>query len=667
MSLTTDFSPLTFEGIKQQILTQLKSSDAFFDYEYTGARLNALVDALSYTVLYGGAYANASVIESWRQLAVQRENVVQHAQNVGYVPSSKQSAQADVEITLTRNTPALTTYATIPRGTKFSGQKGATTYPFVVTSDITILGVNLYQSIIPVSQGRFLSTTTNWTATSRVFIKDANIDRRYTKVTVNNEVWKKSDSAARVEKDEKVFYVRETLDGWTEIYFGVSNLEAIEGQVDMSMYVGGKTPTPGDVIVVEYLVSDGEDANGTDTFKITSAVPGFTATVTPAANKNASGGAAQEDIERIRTVSDKMWQAQGRCVTPADYENFILAEFGSMIDAIRCWTQRGNLGYAMIAIKPKNALYFNPSQEQVIVDYLKKYNVSVVEPTIVAPVYIFIDHTIEVDYDPNLLDITEVQLSQNILLSMENYYKTSINDFGIGYQTSKLLKAIDDTHKSILGSSCDIDVVKEFEVEKWWKDLVRGSSLSAPTEIRGISTAPFTYHEYDDTQEPPFYVQSHELQVFSTDSGKLVMGPFLPTKDGITWVECLVKPNSAVYAPLPPPILDPLAIKYDFNEPTDLYFDENDDDYMAKVKYYEIGSYITENDSKRSTFQQINFDDVQEINQFRWVMENVDEEFIKYSIKSVENSIYPDLGEIIVFDQYLRPEYIKLKPIAVSS
>ena len=229
------------------------------------------------------------------------------------------------------------------------------------------------------------------------------------------------------------------------------------------------------------------------------------------------------------------------------------------------------------------------------------------------------------------------------------------------------MKAIDDTHKSILGSSCDIDVVKEFEVEKWWKDLVRGSSLSAPTEIRGISTAPFTYHEYDDTQEPPFYVQSHELQVFSTDSGKLVMGPFLPTKDGITWVECLVKPNSAVYAPLPPPILDPLAIKYDFNEPTDLYFDENDDDYMAKVKYYEIGSYITENDSKGSTFQQINFDDVQEINQFRWVMENVDEEFIKYSIKSVENSIYPDLGEIIVFDQYLRPEYIKLKPIAVSS
>jgi len=655
MSLTTDFSPLTFEGIKQQIITQLKSSDAFFDYEYSGARLNALVDALAYTVLYGGAYANASVIESWRQLAVQRENVVQHAQNVGYVPSSKQSAQADIEITLTRNTPALTTYATIPRGTKFSGQKGATTYPFVVASDITILGVNTYQSVIPVSQGRFLSTTTNWTATSRIFIKDANIDRRYTKVTVNNEVWKKSDNAARVEKDEKVFYMRETLDGWTEIYFGVSNLETIEGQIDMSMYVGGKTPTPGDVVVVEYLVSEGEDANDTDTFKIISTLSGFTATVTPAANKNASGGAVQEDIERIRTVSDKMWQAQGRCVTPADYENFILAEFGSMIDAIRCWTQRGNLGYAMIAIKPKNALYFNPSQEQVIVDYLKKYNVSVVEPTIVAPVYIFIDHTIEVDYDPNLLDITEVQLSQNILLSMENYYKTSINDFGIGYQTSKLLKAIDDTHKSILGSSCDIDVVKEFEVEKWWKDLVRGSSLSAPTEIRGISTAPFTYNEYDDTQDPPLYVQSHELQVFSTDSGKLVIGPFLPTKDGITWVECLVKPNSAVYNAL------------DFDVPTDLYFDENDVDYVSKVKYYEIGSYITINNSGGSTFQQINFDDVQEINQFRWVMENIDEEFIKYSIKSVENSIYPDLGEIIVFDQYLRPEYIKLTPIAVSS
>lgn len=669
MSLTTDFSSLSFDSIKAQITTQLKNSDAFFDYEFTGSRLNALIDALAYTVLYGGAYANASVIESWRQLAVQRSSVVQHAQNVGYVPSSKRAAAANVEIKMTRTVPSSQTYAIVQRGTKFSGQKGSATYPFVVTEDITILGTNTYQQTIPVSQGRFLSQTINWTATSRIFVKDANTDRRYTKVTVNGEEWKKSDNAARVQSKSKVFYMRETLEGWTEIYFGVSNLETIEGQIDVSMYVGGKTPVPGDAIVVEYLVTDGDAANDTDTFKITSIITGYDTQVTPAAVDKAAGGFAEEDIERIRAVSDKMWQAQGRCVTPADYQNFILAEFGSIIDAIRCWTQRGNLGYAMIAIKPKNALRFNASQEKVISDYLKKYNVSVVEPTIVAPVYIFIDHTIEVDYDPNLLDITEIQLSQNILLSMENYYRTTINDFGIGYQTSKLLKSIDDTHKAILGSSCDIDVVKEFEVEKWWKDLVRGSSLSAPTEFGGISTAPFTYNEYDDTQDPPLYVQSHELQVFSTDSGKLVIGPFLPTKDGINWVECLVKPNSAVYAPLLIPLLDPPnpPHRYDFNEPFDVYFDVNDNDYMAKVKYYEIGSYIVTNNSGGSTFQQINFDDVQEIHQFRWVMKNIDEEFIKYKIKSVENSIYPDLGEIIVFDQYLRPEYIKLKPIAVSS
>lgn len=667
MSLTTDFSPLTFEGIKQQIITQLKSSDAFFDYEYEGARLNALVDALAYTVLYGGAYANAAVIESWRQLAVQRENVVQHAQNVGYVPSSKQSAQADIEITLTRNTPSSTTYATIPRGTKFSGQKGATTYPFVVTSDITILGVNEYQSIIPVSQGRLLSTTTNWTATSRIFIKDANIDRRYTKVTVNNEVWKKSDNAARVEKDEKVFYMRETLDGWTEIYFGVSNLETIDGQIDMSMYVGGKTPAVGDVIVVEYLVTDGVDANDANKFKIHSTISGFTVTVTPDATQIAYGGMAEEDIERIRAVSDKMWQAQGRCVTPADYENFILAEFGSIIDAIRCWTKRGNLGYAMIAIKPKGALSFSPSQEQVIIDYLEKYNVSVVEPTIVTPVYIFIDHDIEVDYDPNLLDITEVQLSQNILVSMENYYRTSISDFGQGYQTSKLLAAIDSTHKCILGSQCDINIVKEFEKEKWWEDLVRASKTSAQTVKRGISTAPFTYHEYDDTQDPPFYVQSHELQVFSTDSGKLVIGPFLPTSNS-GWQVCQVRPNAAVYEKVDDPESeDPLVLAYDFAEPTSLYSFPDDEDYVAAVKYYEIGKYIAKNGSLGSEFSQINFENVPDVNTNRWKLENIDEDFIKYYISVVENSIYPDEGELIVFDQYLRPEYIKLKPISVSS
>lgn len=659
MSLTTDFSPLSFQDIKDQITTQLKNSDAFFDYEFTGSRLNALIDALAYTVLYGGAYANAAVIESWRQLAVQRPSVVHHAQNNGYVPASKVASNATVEIKLTRQVPSTQPYVIVQRGTKFSGQKGTATYPFVTTEDITILGATPFQEFeqnILISQGRFLSQTVNWTATSRIFIKDVNTDRRFTKVTVNGETWKKADSAPRIhdEDNTKVFYMRETLEGWTEIYFGVSNLVAIDGQQDLSMFVGGKTPQPGDTIVIEYLVTDGEDANDADQFKITSTVSGYSAVVTPTAVDAATGGSPEEDIERIRSVSDKMWQAQGRCVVPSDYENFIMAEYSYFIDAIRCWTQKGVTGYAYIAIKPKNALTLTESQIEQIGNYLKKYNVSTVEPRILkAPVYIFINHTIEIDYDPNLLDITESQLQQNVIVSMENYYKNSINNFGDGYQTSKLLAAIDATHKSILGSSCDIDVVKEFTRDVFWTELTKGSFLSAPTVTRGISAAAFTYDEYDDTVNPPLFVNTHELKVFSSDSHKLVIGPFLPTAVPGGWTACTINPGLVEYT------------LRDFDEPVDDYYDQNDVDYVAEVKYYELGTCIETDGSGGTTFTQYKFGSAAPMH--RWNKTWLVEDSIKYYITVTENSIYPAQGEIIAFDQYLRPEYIKLTPHAILS
>lgn len=658
MALQEDFSQLTHPQIVEKIKDQMKSNPNFLDYDFDGSRLRVLIDAMAYSTLYQAAYANAAVSETWRPLARNRQSVVQLAQNIGYIPSSITAGTALVNISAKRTGGPVNPFVTLKRGCRFSGQLDAKTYKFVLTKDIDlILGAgNLYHaSDVTIAQGMLVKNTYTWEANQRIVLKAINVDRRYTSLYINGKEWLLADNAAR-NKANNVFYMRETLEGWTEVYFGVGDINENE-----NMFIGGDTPNVGDSIIVEYLTTDGAEANGTSEFKIISSIPNHILDVT-SYSRACSGGDDAEYIEDIRSRSDKMFQSQNRCVTPLDYETFIKHEFDTMLDAVRCWTQRGDYGYAYIAAKPKQGLLLTNEQITAITKYITKYNVSVVAPKFISPVYIFINHTIDVDYDPNLLDTTVEDLKANIIQSISNYYSMNIDSFDDSYQNSKLTREIDNTHKCILGTRCDIDIVKEFEKTAWW-NLSRGSSISTTIDAfsaanyGGLSTYEFTYDEYDDSTVPPIFQRSHKLQVMITESDKLILGPFTPTK---------LPDNTYVPSPIVPcddlPGISGLYTDDDFVLP-DILKDQ-DPNLILACKYYLIGS--VERDVYGETkFTQINFDD--QVHSFRWDVNNIKDDYIRYKLVITDTSVYPSQGEIIVFDPALRPEYITLTPKSITT
>lgn len=619
MTINTNFTEVEFEATKTKLIEFLKSKPEFQDYDFTGSRLNILIDVLAYATIYMGAYANFAFFESFLEKAQLRENIVTAAQSNGYIPSSKRASTIEVTVTLTftGGGPA-PSFVTIPRGFSFSGS-GNSTYPFIVTTDVEVIGSSgVYTTALTIAQGKLLKNQYTWANGSRIFIKDQNIDRRYNVIKVNGTEWIKAENAARVDATSQVYYLRETVEGWTEIYFGAGEFETIEDQIDLSSYVGGLKPSVGDIITVEYLVTKGSEANFISDIKVTDDITNYEIEVTVAADEVSAGGGDKEDKERIRLVASKMNQVQNRCVVADDYDAKILEAFGSTVEAVRTWYDEDKPKSAFIAIKPVDSLQLTNSQADTIKAYLKKYNVGPITPRIVTPAYVFINHTIEVDYDINKLSISESQLKQKIITAMDEYYTSNVKSFSDSFHVSKLLPYIDDVDTSILGSSDVIGIVKEYNVPKFFDlntDIWMGDT-NLP--LRAISTSAFTFNEINNNT----IVRTFNLHLETTDSGFVVIGPF------------------------------PVASEAYIGE---LYNVNDFDGYNSSPtgNWYKIGTV----DYTAGTFILDDFDDIS-INRF--TEESIVDDTIKFKSSIDQFDIYTQEGELIIFEPDLRPEYINI-------
>ncbi|EKG9191381.1 hypothetical protein O5M53_000158 [Shigella flexneri] len=635
----------TFAEIKQNLIEWLNGQNEFLDYDFEGSRLNVLCDLLAYNTLYIQQFGNAAVYESFMRTANLRSSVVQAAQDNGYLPTSKSAAQTEIMLTCTdalnRN------YITIPRGTRFLAYAKDTSvnpYNFVSTEDVIAIRDknNQYFPRLKLAQGRIVRTEIIYDKLTPIIIYDKNIDRNQVKLYVDGAEWINwtRKSMVHAGSTSTIYYMRETIDGNTEFYFGEGEISvnASEGALTAN-YIGGLKPTQNSMIVIEYISTNGADANGAVGFSYADTLTNITV-ININENPNddpdfvgADGGGDPEDIERIRELGTIKRETQQRCVTATDYDTFVSERFGSIIQAVQTFTDSTKPGYAFIAAKPKSGLYLTTVQREDIKNYLKDYNLAPITPSIISPNYLFIKTNLKVTYALNKLQESEQWLEGQIIDKIDRYYTEDVEIFNSSFAKSKMLTYVDDADHSIIGSSATIQIVRE--VQNFYKTPEAGIKYNNQIKDRSMESNTFSFNSGRKVVNPDTGLEEdvlYDVRIVSTDRdskgiGKVIIGPF--ASGDVTENEN-IQPYTG----------------NDFNKLA------NSD---GRDKYYVIGEINYPADVIYWNIAKINL-----------TSEKFEVQTIELYSDPTDDVIFTRDGSLIVFENDLRPQYltIDLEPIS---
>lgn len=453
---------LDFQGIKTNFKSYLQAQDQFRDYNFEGSGLNVLLDLLAYNTYYNSFYLNMVAAEAFLPTAQKRNSVVNLAKSLNYTPRSVTSASISGTATLT--VTGSPTSVTIPAYTSFTGSVDGVTYNFLNTSSVTITPTDgVYTSAMTLKEGRYINRryTVNLNdADQRFLIPNKNIDTTTLTVSVLNSStdstvvpFSKVDSLVEVASTTRVYYLEEVEDGQYEIKFG-------DG-------VFGVALDAGNIVVLEYLVSNGASANDIQTLTYADAISGVISISFVSADP-ATGGADRESVNQIKFNAPKAYEAQNRVVTADDYKTLMLQQ--ATVDSCVVWGGEDNdpptYGRVFIAVKPKIGSVLTATEKLNLVNsVINPKKILTVTTEIVDPeyTYIIIDATVKYQSDATILSAAEIK--QLVINTIKTYNTDEINQFSKYFRYSKLSRLIDTTERSILSNVMSARMRKEVAVQ----------------------------------------------------------------------------------------------------------------------------------------------------------------------------------------------------------
>ena len=515
---------LDYDQIRANLKTFMQNQTELVDYDFEGSALSTLIDVLAYNTFYNAFNANVQANELYLDTAQVRNNIVSHAKSLGYLPRSRTSPFADLDVTV--NSPSGTPSSlTVSRGTKFSSTINNKKFNFVNLESKTISPVNgVYKfSSLRINQGTlktFTYTVDDSDTRQKYEIPDTNVDTNSMVVKVfpnaassNSDIYSLVSNIVNVSGTSEVYFLQEGLDGKYEIYFGDNSF--------------GKKLAAGNVVSIEYLVTDGVEANNATSFALEGNIQGNT-NVTLALVNKAAGGAAREDIESIRFNAPLSFLSQNRVVTADDYSTIIKNQYANA-ETVSVWGGEENdppeYGKVFVSVKPKNAATLTASEKAFIRDsILKPKNIVSITPELIDPTFLYIKLGVFVKYDPNLTSLTAGELTQKVRQVISDYNDTNLKKFDGVFRHSQLLGEIDNADTSILNSTCNVSIQKRLtptlnQALKYTINFDNGffSNVGAADSI--ISSTTFTFNGL--TQQ----LQDAPITTFSVDQGAST-GPY---------------------------------------------------------------------------------------------------------------------------------------------
>ena len=454
-----------FDRVKTNLKTFLKAQTEFKDYDFEGSGMNILLDTLAYNTHYLGFNANMLANEMFLDSAALRTSVVSHAKTLGYEPSSCRSPIATVNISLTTTSPT----KTMPAGTAFTSSVDGTSYQFVTIADVTASNIgnvvpfdstNLYEGtyvtvkyIVDTSdvEQRFILTDNRAdTTTLRVRVQTSVGDSTVTTYT-------KATDITQLSATSSVYFLQEVENGRFEVYFGDD--------------VVSKSLSDGNVVILNYVVTNKTAANGASSFSAPSTIDGVS-TISTTTVTSASGGAEPESLKSIKLQAPLDFASQGRAVTTEDYKLYARKLFPNT-QAVSVWggedgsfdpslgvSSTPEYGKVFISIKSTTGLNLSDAQKTQLVKDLNKFKVASVTPVIVDADTTFIILGVSFQFDSNATTSTATQLASAVSTTISNFNDSELKDFNSPFRYSKLIGQIDDTNNAILSNITTVTLAK---------------------------------------------------------------------------------------------------------------------------------------------------------------------------------------------------------------
>jgi len=505
-------SDLDFDNIKSNLKAFLQDQPEFSDYNFEGSGFAVLLDVLAYNTHYLGFNANMLANEVYLDSADIRKNIVSLAKMLGYTPSSVRAPSANISIVVNNATGSS---LTMDKGTTFTSTVDGTTYQFVTNQESTITPLDgVYRfSDISIYEGTLVTyryTVDSTDVDQKFIIPSVNADTSTLKVTVQNSsvdatssVYTLATGVRSLDNTSKVYFLQETDTGKFQIYFGDGVL--------------GRKLSDGNIVILEYVVTNKEEANGAATFTLSSSIDGFS-NVSITTNSVAQGGSEAESKESIRFNAPLQYAAQDRAVTATDYETLVRSLYPNAL-SISAWGGEEDetpiYGVVKISIKAASGSTLTNQTKTEIVNSLRQYNIASVRPVIVDPETVSVILNSTVRFDSKLTTKTAATIKSEVISSLTNYNTNILQRFDGIFRYSKVTGLIDDADASIVSNITTVRVRKSFTP-------ILNTSTRYDVYFRNAFYNPHTGHNADMggiLSSSGFKIDGNNNEMFLDDDG----------------------------------------------------------------------------------------------------------------------------------------------------
>ena len=590
-----NFTNLDFDQIKQSLKDYIQSNSDFTDYDFEGSNLSTILDVLAYNTYITSYNANMLSNEVFIDSATLRENVVSLARNIGYIPRSKKSSRTNisffVDISSVSPTPANLTLKAGPvatTGGRFNGQS----FVFGIPEDITVSVIDGIASFdnIEVYEGSYLSQSYVYSTRNpfqKFILPNIGIDLDSLVVTVRPSI--DSSVSTKYTRQDELFdsVTKSTINKNSNIYF-IQEAESEQYEVIFGDGVFGKALEDGNIIEMTYIVTNGSDGNGVNSFTFSGSVSyvrnsveifvtsgiSLISTILPS-----SGGESIESIDSIRKYAPQLYATQNRALSAGDYETLIPNKIYPETESISVFGGEDlvppQYGKVFISIKPRNGDFVPNLIKQNIKRDLKRYAVAGIVPEILDLKYLFIETSSKVYYNTNLAPSSSL-VSTKVQRDLTAYAESSeLNKYGARFKYSRFLKVIDSSHESVTSNITTVEMRRDLrlavsEVAEYAIDFgneihvqsMSGFNIrSSAFRVLNINTDVYLYDVPDSTAEKGQIslfslnegsstpvIQRRNIGVIDYKKGRITLDPINivsgKTKDNVQIMEISATPES---------------------------------------------------------------------------------------------------------------------------